>query len=132
MTLDVEEVADRDGRAKRPDHPADQYDHDVRREHFPTGHAHGAEGVAGVVVATGMIGQELQDVHRSRGDGGSEQALNESLGHEGHPDEPVGRPDQLHHRDLASTGEDGHADGVQDQDSGRYDEHHRNAEEYPL
>ena len=52
------------------------------------------------------------------GDGGADQALDEALDHERHPDEPVGGADELHHLDLAPPGEHRHADRVEDEQAG--------------
>src|SRR3546814_17681323 len=53
----------------------------------------------------------------------------DALDDERHADEPVRGADELHHLDLAPTGEHGHADGVEDEHQRGDQEHHGRGEE---
>ena len=44
-----------------------------------------------------------------------DEPLHQPFEHERHPDEPVGGPDQLHHRHFTPAGEDGQLDRIDDQ-----------------
>src|SRR6202042_737480 len=85
-------------------------------------HVHRGEDVAGRAAAPLMVDEEVDEIDDHRRQQRSDQTLQQALGHEGDADEPVGGTDQLHHRDFTASGEDSHADGVQDQHGGGNDQ----------
>ena len=119
---------------KSPDaHPHDDDDgHSVANTSQPVIRILRQEGCRTGRRVPRSVQHDVQKVDEGGGDGRSDQTLEHPFRHERHPDEPVGGPHQLHHRDLAPAGEDGHADGIEDQDGGRDDEDHGDAEEDPL
>ena len=77
-------------------------------------------------AATPAVQRLLTNHSPHAGDDAADQALDQTLEHERDADEPVGRADELHHLDLASSGEHRRADRVPDQQHGR--EHERDRE----
>ena len=75
---------------------------------------------------------EVAEQHDAGGHDRSDQPLHEALDHEGQADEPARRPDEAHHPDLATAGEDRHSDGVQDQHEGRDHQHQGDHEQHHL
>ena len=69
----------------------------------------------------------LSDAHRDDREPGADEALHHALGDERDAHEPVRRADELHHLDLAATGERGQADRVDDEEQRRRQQHERDA-----
>ena len=78
------------------------------------------------------LDQVAPDPDHAEGQRGPGQALDQALEHERDADEPVGGPHQLHHRHLPAAGEDRHADGVEDQQRRRRQQHRGHRPQHDL
>src|SRR5262245_37018938 len=81
-----------------------------------------AEEVDGAldVDVTVEFGAAAKDggIHERGGDDSGDDAVEGGFEEEGTANEPLGGPDEFHDLDLVSAGEDGHADGIEDDEGG--------------
>src|SRR5829696_760535 len=104
--LHAQEAAERQAGARCPEQQADaQQDQGVGPERDRL-HARAAVEPRDDRRQSDLLAQEEQD----DGEQGADKAAEQPLEHERPADEPVRRPDELHHLDLASPGEDREAD----------------------
>src|SRR5579875_2370772 len=105
-------------------------DHRTQHDHGGNGEGDLVPGDQCIPEQVGLeVGDQIGDQvphaeHRPRRHQGAHEPLDEPLQHEGHPDEPVGGPHQLHHGHLPPAGEDRHPDGIEDEHQGRQQQDH--------
>src|SRR5580698_9744208 len=83
LRSDVEKASDRDGRADGPDSHPDNDDDRVGEQDLGPRHVHRGEDVAGGPAASLVVDEEVDEIDDDRSQQRPDQALQETLGHEG-------------------------------------------------